>query len=95
MSYEDHGMTKEEYKYVIDFCKKAGENEKEYIREALSSLPRYHAKCVYDSLTANMSYEKMDRKNSIYISKVDFYAYKRYGAAEIKEWMICHGIWEM
>lgn len=95
MSYNDHGMTKEEVKYVSDFCKNANEKEKEYIREALSSLSPYIASYVYLSLIDGVSYDRMEREHYIYINKYDFYAYRRCGIAAIKRWMILYGIWEM
>ena len=95
MSYKDYGMTRDEVKYVSDFCKKAGEKEKAYIKAALSALSVYCASYVFLSLTLNISYEQMDRERGIYINKGDFYAYRRMGVAAIKRWMILYGIWEM
>lgn len=95
MSYEDYGITDEEKKYIIDFCRKADEKKKEFIKIALSELQPYIAPFVFYSLVDNLSYEDICAKNYLYIGKGDFYGHRRQGMAAIKRWMILYGIWEM
>lgn len=93
MSYEDYGMTEDEVKYVIDFCRNSNDEEKNIIKEALSTLDPYIAPYVFYSLVDKKSYEKICKKDYLYIGKEDFYAHRRYGIYCIKDWMIINKIW--
>lgn len=94
-SYLDYGITDNEIKYIKEFCKNSNDNEKPIIKTALSELQPYIAPYVYYSLVDNLSYEDICAKNYLYISKGDFYGYRRKGMAAIKRWMILYNIWEM
>ncbi len=95
MSYENYGMSKKEVRYIKDFCRNASEDEKKFIKNALSELQPYIEPYVYYSLVNNVSYDIMSAKNYIYIGKGDFYGHRRQGMDAIKQRMIDDGIWEM
>lgn len=88
MSYKDYGITHDEKNYILDFCKNANEEEKEFIKIALSKLNPYISPIIFKCLTEKLSYEDLDKQEYIYVSKVDFYAEKRYGVYCIKNWML-------
>lgn len=94
-AYSDYGMTEKEVRYVKDFCRKANDEEREIIRNAISELQPYIAPYIFFSLVDNLSYEDICAKNYLYIGKGDFYGHRRQGIAAIKRWMILYGIWEM
>lgn len=95
MSYEDYGMTKAEVRYIKEFCRNANEEEKKLIRNALSDLNPYISPFIFHSLINCKSYDDITRNNSIYVSKVDFYAYRRKGIESIKRCMILEGKWKI
>lgn len=95
MSYSDYGITKEEKEYIKAFCRNAGEEEKQIIKEALAEIHPYIAPYIYKSLVENLSYDNICKKNYLYMCMVDFYAYRRQGMAAIKRWMILYGVWKM
>ena len=95
MSYEDYGITDDEVQYILDFCRKANEEEKDIIKNALSEIQPYIAPYIYYSLVDNISYDKLSVKHMIYMEKGDFYGYRRKGMDAIKRWMIIYGIWEI
>lgn len=95
MSYADYGITDNEMHYILDFCRKANEEQKTIIRNALAELPPYIAPYVFYSLVDNLSYDDICAKNYLYIGKGDFYGHRRKGMAAIKRWMILYGIWEI
>ena len=74
MSYEDYGMTDEEAKDVIKFCREANEDEKELIKNALSELDPYISSYIFFSLVYGLSYEKLCERNIICRAKNDFYS---------------------
>lgn len=95
MSYKDYGISENEIPYIIDFCRNANEEQKKIIKDALAILQPYIAPYVYYSLVDNMSYDDLYAKHCLYISKVDFYAYRRKGMAEIKDAIISNGFWKI
>ncbi len=94
MSYTDYGITEEEKQYIKQFCENADEENARLIKQALSELNPYISPYIYTSLTQGISYDKLIVKNEIYISKEDFYGYRRKGMDAIKRWMIWSGLWE-
>ena len=94
-SYSDHGITEKEVIYIKEFCRKANDEEKIIIRNALSELNPYIAPYIFFSLVDNLSYEDICAKNYIYIGKGDFYGHRRQGMAAIKRWMLLNNIWEI
>lgn len=95
MSYADYGITDDEMHYILDFCRKANEEQKTIIRNALAELQPYIVPYVFYSLVDNLSYDDICAKNYLYIGKGDFYGHRRKGMAAIKRWMILCGIWEI
>ncbi len=93
MSYEDYGITNNEKKFVFEFCLKSNDEEKEFIKVALSRLNPYISPFVFKSMVENMSYEDIDKVIYLYCTKKDFYAERRYGVYCIKDWMMLNGIW--
>ena len=94
-SYQDYGITEEEKLYILEFCRKADDEQRLVIKNALAELNPYIAPYVFYSLVDGMSYEDICSKNYLYIGKGDFYGHRRQGMAAIKRWMILYGIWEM
>lgn len=94
MSYEDYGITKNEKNFVFEFCQKSNDEEKEFIKVALSKLNPYISPFIFESIVKNLSYEDIDKKSYLYILKNDFYAERRYGVYCIKDWMMLNRIWE-
>lgn len=94
MSYEDYGITNDEVDYILKFCRNANEEEKEFIKIALSKLNPYISPFIFRSLVEKESYEDIDKENYLWISKNDFYAERRYGVYCIKDWMMLNGIWD-
>lgn len=94
-SYKDYGITKEEVKYIKDFCRQSTEEEKEIIKSALSEVQEYIAPYIYRSLVENLSYEDLCAKEYIFMCKDDFYARRRQGMECIKRWMILNNLWKM
>lgn len=92
--YEDYGITDDEVEYVMDFCQNANDKEKNFIKQALSTLDPYISPYIYNSLVDKKSYEKICEKDYLYIGKDDFYGYRRYGVYCIKDWMIINRIWK-
>lgn len=95
MGYADYGITEDEKRYILDFCRNANEDEKMIIKIALSQLNPYISPYVYRSLVENLSYDDICKEDYIYMSCVDFYAYRRKGMESIKRWMILNKLWEM
>ena len=93
-SYSDYGITEDEKMYILDFCRSADEDQKMIIKNALAELNPYIAPYIYYSLTEGESYDKMIVKQEIYMSKEDFYGYRRKGMEAIKRYMQLYGIWE-
>ncbi len=93
-SYSDYGISTEEKEYILDFCRTATEANKAIIKSALSELSPYVAPYIYVSLTEGMSYDKMIVKQEIYMSKEDFYGYRRKGIEAIKRHMLLLGVWD-
>ncbi len=94
-SYKDHGVFDNEIGYIKSFCQNSNEAEKEIIRIALSEMDPYIAGNVYKNLVDGLSYEKICKKDYLFIGKGDFYGYCRRGVGAIKRWMILYNIWEM
>ena len=93
-SYGDYGITEDEKMYILDFCRMANDEQKMIIKNALAELNPYIAPYIYYSLTEGKSYDKMIVRKEIYMSKEDFYGYRRKGMEAIKRYMLWHGIWE-
>ena len=94
-SYSDYGITEDEINYIESFCRNAGVEDRNIIKNALSEIQPYIAPYVYYSLVDGLSYEKICAKSYIYMGKGDFYGYRRQCMEAIKRWMILYGIWEM
>ena len=94
-TYNDYGITEDEKRYIMDFCRNANESEKLLIKTALSELNPYISPYIFYSLVDNLSYDDICKREYIYMCCVDFYAYRRQGIAAIKRWMILNGIWEL
>lgn len=95
-SYRDYGLTDVEIEYIKDICRNADtEQKKAVIKIALSELSPYIASKCLDSLINNKSYEDLCKEEYLFITKVDFYAYRRKGMAAIKRWLILNNIWEV
>ena len=94
-SYSDYGITEDEKKYILDFCRTADADQKMIMKNALSELNPYIAPYIYYSLTEGKSYDKMIVKQEIYMSKEDFYGYRRKGMEAIKRYMQLYRMWEM
>lgn len=92
-SYKDYGITEDEKKYILNFCRTAGEKDKELVKKALKELNPYISPHIYRSLTENLSYDDLCKTDYLYMHSVDFYAYRRKGIAAIKRHMIQDGIW--
>lgn len=100
MSYKDYGITDSEMHYILDFCRKANNEQKLIIRNALAELQPYIAPYVYYSLVDNLSYDDICAREAkggscLFMGKGDFYGHRRKGMEAIKRWMILYGIWKM
>lgn len=96
-SYIDYGITESERKYIENYCRNASEEEKEFIKVAISitNLDTYIQQYIFFSLTEKLSYEKIcARKDYLYIGKSDFYGYRRKAMEGIKRWMTLNNILE-
>lgn len=93
-SYGDYGITEDEKIYIRDFCRSADEEQKLIIKNALAEINPYIAPYIYYSLTEGKSYDKMIVKQEIYMSKEDFYGYRRKGMEAIKRYMQLYHIWD-
>lgn len=89
--YADYGIEEEEKIDILGFCKLADEEEKQIISWALKELPTYIMPYIYMSLVDGISFEKLDAKYSIAMSKEDFYGYRRKGCEAIKRYMLICG----
>ena len=88
MSYADYGITNEEKEHILDFCRNANEVEIKIIDDALSELNEYIRPYIKRSLVEGISYDRIVVKDEIYLSKEDFYGWRRKGIAAISRWMI-------
>ena len=95
MSYQDYGITKEEKNYIFNFCQNSDEEEKQFIKIALSKLNPYISPIIFKCLVEKLSFDELDKQEYMYVSKVDFYAEKRYGVYCIKNWMILNRKWNV
>lgn len=95
-TYKDYGLSDDEINYIKEFCTKSNaEEQKNIIEIALSELSPYIAKKCLESLINNKSYDDLCKEEYIFLSRVDFYGYRRKGMAAIKRWMIWNNMWEI
>lgn len=94
-SYDDLGIEKEEIEVILDFCLNANAEERNFIKMALDTeMDKYKSAKVFKSLTDGKSYDVLFREDYIYMTKQDFYAYRRKGMEAIKRWMILYNLWK-
>ena len=94
MSYADYGITERDKIHILDFCRNANEVELQIIDTALSEINEYIRPYIKRSLTEGISYDRIVVKDEIYLSKEDFYGWRRKGCAAIMRWMIWTGTWK-
>lgn len=83
--YKEYGITKSEEKEILSFCRKASQEDREFISLALQGMDADIAPYIFMSLVDGKSYERLDAMHWLPISKVDFYGYRRLGVFLIKE----------
>lgn len=94
MSIEDHGLTKEEYESIKEYCMSGKfQDHGLLIQSAMEANSSICAE-LYTSLVLGASFERIDSLRYIPLSKPDFYAYRRKTVAIFKDYMIQVGIWK-
>lgn len=94
-SYGDYGIDKAEINVILEFCKNANDEWRDIIRAALDvEMDKYKADVVFKALTEGISYDVMFQQDYLYMTKQDFYGYRRKGMEAVKRWMILYNIWD-
>ena len=75
--YDDYGLTLEEAKKIIEWCKRVDFEENILLLECAKKAHHYIFNDVYFSLVKGLSYERMDQKSYQEMGKNDFYGYRR------------------
>lgn len=92
--YSDYGITDDEKRRILDFCRNASVEERKIVKTALADINPYIQQYVYESLVNNLSYDDLCKKADIYMCAVDFYAYRRKGMAAVKQELIRRRLWK-
>lgn len=77
MTYADYGMTEEDREKVKEFCKNARAAEKAFILSICLEVKEDIATDLYYSLIKNLSFERIEKANLLYMKRDDFYGYKK------------------
>lgn len=76
-SYPDYGLTNEEAKALLEYCRSSSFQHKDILRSsAIKSNPDISSS-LYQSIVNGLSYEKLCGHKWIPLPKVDFYGYRR------------------
>lgn len=90
--YKDYGITDDEAKHLKKICRETeDQEEKDILWNAAQLANKCLARQIYKSLREKQSYEKVDEKDAIYISREDFYGYQRLCILYFKNLMIFAG----
>lgn len=94
MSIEDHGLTKEEYEGIKEYCMSGNFQDHGLLLQSAMEANSTICAELYISLVLGASFERIDGLRYIPISKSDFYAYRRKTVAIFKAYMVQVGIWK-
>lgn len=72
----DYGLIEETKNCILWFCCTANEEQKGFIKSVLKNLETEEWESVYLNLVDGLSYEKICGKQSVLLSKNDFYRYR-------------------
>lgn len=75
--YVDYGLTREEAKKILEWCKKPDFEENVLLLECAKKAHYYIFNDIYFSLVKGLSYEKIDQKSYQELGKEDFYGHRR------------------
>lgn len=82
-TYTDYGLSETDREIVKIFCLTANKEEKSFILSVCLDVKEEIAAELYYSFIRNLSYDKIDKINCIYMKKSDFYGYKKKCITEI------------
>lgn len=86
-SYKDYGLTEQEARFLLAYCK-SDKADRKIIMECAAYSNSNIAYYLFKSVVENRSY---DRLGYVPITKGDFYAYRRKLLAELKDKLITSG----
>ena len=86
--YKDYGLTQEEVKKILEWCKKPSFEENVLLLECAKKAHEYIFNDIYFSLVKGLSYEKIDHKTYQACYKGDFYGYRRKTLALFRDALI-------
>ena len=91
--YDDYGFEEKEDKRLKAYCRSAEFEDHILLFHACLSANRQLAATLNYSLVNALSYEDIDKKCYIPISKGDFYGWQRKALAIFREMLILNGKW--
>ena len=96
MTYKDYGLDNEEVEQIKTRCLGA-ESEDSYDSFLLWNSALMANPCIaqqlFDSLVKGISYDRLDKREYVPISKVDFYGYRRLCMNNYRDLLRLHGRW--
>lgn len=75
--YKDYGLTQEEVKKILEWCKTLDFEENILLLECAKKAHYCIFNDIYFSIVKGLSYEKVDQKSYQEMGKADFYGYRR------------------
>lgn len=90
----DYGFEEGEEQIIISYCRSPDFSENDLLKEAALNTNPCIAKAICESITKDISYEKLCGKEYIPLTKADFYGYRRKCIDEFWRLIRLLGIWK-
>lgn len=84
----DYGVFPEDEKKILAMCRMADKQERQELMQiCIASAPCGIEVYLYWSMTLNMSYDEISKKEYIAATRDDFYGYRRKAMAKFYDWL--------
>lgn len=92
--YSDYGVSIEEVAKLKEYCKDMDAESDRLLYEAACMTEPSLADKLYKSLKNRTSYDTMEKQGHMFISKGDFYGYRRKCICLFRDKLIFYGKWK-